>query len=372
MNIRNIIIFLLVASPLAGICQTLNYTIEGKVNSNYEGEFIKLYYIQDKLPKTIDSTKITNGNFKFQGTLNRPLVGKLTLASEDNGDRTDVFIAAGTTKVIAKDSIRHAKVSGTKMTEDYERLAIKLRPHDDQFMGAFMNIKYMPEGAEKKAYVAKVMAGFGEYNIKRRQIIHEFAAENPNSYVSLYFIDKIAPGQLLNYETTFPFYDKLSLALKETPLGQELGKRLAASKGSITGQTFKDFASTTPNGEQLSLKDVLGKSKYTLVDFWASWCGPCRAENPHVVKTFNAFKDKGFTVLSVSLDEDGSKWKDAIQKDEMPWYHVSSLKGWKEPAAVLYSIRAIPQNLLIDAQGKIVATNLRAETLYNKVEALLK
>jgi thiol-disulfide isomerase/thioredoxin len=147
---------------------------------------------------------------------------------------------------------------------------------------------------------------------------------------------------------------------------------LLKAKGELTDQPYKDFVSTTPEGDQLSLKEVLGKHKYTLVDFWASWCGPCRKENPHVIRTYNAFREKGFTVLSVSLDNDATRWKNAIEQDGMPWYHVSSLQGWKEPAAALYNVRAIPQNVLIDNQGKIVATNLRGETLYKKIEELVK
>ncbi|MNY26562.1 Thiol-disulfide oxidoreductase ResA [compost metagenome] len=196
--------------------------------------------------------------------------------------------------------------------------------------------------------------------------------EYPSSYVSLYYLNQNAQGRLANYETTYPHYSTLSTELKATPLGKQLGERLLATKGKLTGEAYIDFVSTTPEGAQLSLKEVISKNKYTLVDFWASWCGPCRKENPHVVKTFNTFKDKGFTVLSVSLDEDAVKWKDAIAKDGMPWYHVSSLKGWKEPAAALYNIKAIPQNVLVDSQGKIVATNLRAETLFNKVSELTR
>ncbi|MBE9602024.1 TlpA disulfide reductase family protein [Pedobacter sp. MC2016-24] len=201
-------------------------------------------------------------------------------------------------------------------------------------------------------------------------IYNLFAKEHPDSYVSLYYLDQNTKGVLANYETTYPYFSKLSPDVQATPLGKELAARLLAVKGKLTGRPYLDFVSTTPEGKQLSLKEVLSKNKYTLVDFWASWCGPCRKENPNVVKVYNAFKEKGFTVLSVSLDEDATKWKAAIEKDGMPWYHVSSLKGWKEPAAELYGIRAIPQNVLVDAEGKVVATNLRAETLYKKIQEL--
>lgn len=371
MKLKRTIILALSLSPFLGFSQSADYKIEGKVNPRYNGRFIKLYYTPDNAAKIIDSTVITKGGFTFQGKIDRPALAKVTLGTEDKDDGIDLFMAPGTTNLIAKDSIRFAKISGTRLAESYEQLAKTTRPLDNKFISGLMACQNMPEGEAKKAYITKLLAGFDSYSQQKREAIHQFATENPDSYVSLYFLDKNSPGRLLNYEATYPYFAKLSNALRETALGKELGERLMTAKGTLTGGQFKDFVSTTPDGKSLSLKEVIDQHKYTLVDFWASWCGPCRKENPNVVKTFNAFKDKGFTVLSVSLDDDGAKWKAAIEKDGMPWYHVSSLKGWKEPAAALYNIRAIPQNVLVDSNGKIVATNLRAETLYNKMELLL-
>mgnify|MGYP006185811261 CR=1 FL=1 len=371
MNFKKIILLAFNIFPLLGFAQNVNYRVEGKVNRKYNGRFIKLIYALDQNHKKVDSTQISAESFTFKGQLDRPVAAKITLGSEDQGDRIDLFLSEGTIRINAKDSIHYANISGTELAETYEKLAKALRPLDDELTGKLLAIRTMPEGDAKKAYTTKVLAGLEAYGLQRREIVHRFVLENPNSYVSLYFLDKGSPGKLINYETTNPYFTKLSKKLKETPLGKELGERLLASKGALTGEKFIDFVSTTPEGTKLSLKEVLSKNKYTLVDFWASWCGPCRKENPNVVKAFDAFKDKGFTVLSVSLDDNAAKWKEAIEKDGMPWYHVSSLMGWKEPAAALYGIRAIPQNVLVDAQGKIVATNLRAETLYNKIESLL-
>jgi len=370
MNLRKFIILALSIFPLAGFSQNINYTIAGKVNPKYNGRFIKLIYALDNNTKKVDSIQINSGNFLFNGQIQRPVAAKITVDTEDQGDRIDLFLSEGTVYVNAKDSIHYAQISGSELAEAYEKLAKVLRPLDDELIDKIMAIKTMPEGEAKKAYTTKVLAGLDAYGMQKRAIVHRFVLDNPNSYVSLYFLEKGSPGKLINYESTYPYYSKLSEEVRETALGKELGQRLLASKGVLTGEQFKDFVSTTPDGKKLSLKDVLSKNKYTLVDFWASWCGPCRKENPNVVKAFDAFKNKGFTVLSVSLDDNAAKWKEAIEKDGMPWYHVSSLMGWKEPAATLYGIRAIPQNVLVDAKGKIIATNLRAETLYNKIESL--
>lgn len=371
MKLKHIILLGLSCIPFASFSQSQTFTITGKVNRKLDGKFIKLYY-EEADAKKADSTIITKGIFTLKGTVSLPTVGKLSLGDQDSGDRIDVFLVGGTLRIVAKDSIHHASISGTKLAKEHEQLAKRLRPNDDNFFNALSAWKKMPEGEEKKAYLTKVMSGLDAYMRFKRETIHQFLKEYPTSYVSLYYLNQTAQGRLANYETTYPHYAKLSQELKNTAIGKQLGERLLSAKGKLTGEAYIDFVSTTPEGKQLSLKEVISKNKYTLVDFWASWCGPCRKENPNVVKAFNAFKEKGFTVLSVSLDEDAAKWKEAIEKDGMPWYHVSSLKGWKEPAAALYGIRAIPQNVLVDSKGKVVATNLKAETLYNKIQELTR
>ena len=151
---------------------------------------------------------------------------------------------------------------------------------------------------------------------------------------------------------------------------QRLKLQMQASKSFIIGAEAPDFTQKTPEGEDLSLSDL--KGKVVLIDFWASWCGPCRKENPHVVKLYEKYKDQGFEILGVSLDKDKKRWVQAIEKDGLEWKHVSDLKGWKNAVAQTYSVRSIPHTVLLDADGNIIARNLRSKALGHELEKIFK
>jgi peroxiredoxin len=151
---------------------------------------------------------------------------------------------------------------------------------------------------------------------------------------------------------------------------QQSQQQAARASTPGVGSVAPDITMTDVNDKPFSLSSL--KGKYVLVDFWASWCGPCRGENPNVVAAYNKFKDKNFTILGVSLDEDKSKWIDAIKEDHLSWQQVSDLKGWSSAAATLYGFDGIPYNVLIDPQGKIIATSLRGMDLEQKLSEVLK
>jgi peroxiredoxin len=178
-------------------------------------------------------------------------------------------------------------------------------------------------------------------------------------------------GMRIQPKEISPLFNDFSEKVKSTPSAKEFAVRIQKAGTIDIGSQAPKFVSLTTAGDSLSLSAIIGQSKYVLLDFWASWCKPYRAENPNVVKAYQQFHDKGFNILSVSLDSKSELWKAAIEKDNMPWYHASALQGWQEPVALLYSVKSVPDNFLIDAKGNIVARGLRGEALEAKLKELL-
>ena len=195
-----------------------------------------------------------------------------------------------------------------------------------------------------------------------------FIKNNPNSIVSASILDVYASTWGRN--TTTELYNLLSAEMKNSSYGKNIKKFITLNKDINVGDKFVDFEQVTQQGVNAKLSNLSGN--VVLLEFWASWCGPCRHENPALVKTYKAFKNKGFEIFGVSLDDNRDQWLQAIQKDNLTWTNVSELTGPKNSAALMYGISGIPDNFLIDKSGTIIERNLRGEKLRAKLSELLK
>lgn len=216
------------------------------------------------------------------------------------------------------------------------------------------------KGIEKQYYVIQ-----GRNTAQVKDLVRRNATSLVGGFVATSF---------LNPDEEFQFADSVAAVQRKaqptSPFAKALTERLEPLRATAAGTPAPEIDLPTPAGAKLALSSLRGK--YVLLDFWASWCGPCRQENPNVVRAYNQFKDKGFTIYSVSLDQDKAKWEKAIAADGLTWHHVSDLAGWNSVAGAAYGIRAIPQSFLLDPQGRIIAKNLRGEALQAKLAEVLK
>lgn len=352
-------------------CQDSNpnlLKIKGKVDIDSKTNIYLIVADLNNQPVTLDTIVSNKGSFELETEIVEPNFHFLQIAGDNN---TFPFIAeSGTVNIsLFKDSLGLSTANGTTSNDDFMRYKSETRKYIESLNGIGNDLQQAM--ILKDSLLAQDLQE--QYKEVREQIQDyelDFLKASPNSLLSILILERFISSKVISTDEAKNLFDSLEERIKNTRSGKSVKNQLEQSEDSAeVGQIAPSFQGKSPNGKPFELKNSL--AKVTIIDFWASWCRPCRIENPNLVKLYLENKNRGLNIVGVSLDKEKNKWVRAIEDDGLVWDHVSNLMFWNDPIAKLYKVSAIPATFVLDKNGVIVARDLRGMELYKKVEELL-
>lgn len=350
------------------------YTINGTVDPSLNITtlyFAQGSFINNQVPKAKKIT-VQNGNFVISGNIEEPAPAFLSLAEDlkpkDPSAIKQFVLDKGDISIVIKDKLSTGVVRGSKANEDVMSYTAGQSPY-------MAKLSALNEAAERQSQLGVPLdsilkmyqPSLNEAGRELAQYQKNYIANNPSAFISALLLPEIARSSF-NFIEADSSFNKFDASVRLTPTGKAINEYISKEKKTSIGAFAPEFAAADTAGKTVALSSL--KGKYVLLDFWAAWCGPCRQENPNVVRAFHKYKDKGFTVLGVSLDRDKKDWLKGIKDDQLTWTNVSELKYFQSPTAMLYNIVSIPRNFLLDPTGKIIARDLRGPALLDKLEEI--
>ena len=368
------IAFIITTALFAIACNNLKdneFLISGTANGVENGRkvFIEVQTETGSLAK--DTAVVTDGKFELKGITDGIDIGFVRIENEEIN--LPIILEEGKIEInIVKDSIHKSTLGGTPNNEKFNTFNLETKAISKKVAkfekdnGPAMQKAQM---SKDTVTINKLIKEHKKFQDEMNVYSKNFIKENPDAFLSVLLLENFLMRQYLTPEEVKTYFAGLDKKVTETKSGKKIKTALDAMFAIVIGKPAPDFSAPSPEGKTISLKESLGK--VTIIDFWASWCGPCRAENPNVVALYNEFHAQGLNIIGVSLDKDAAKWKDAIAKDGLTWSHVSNLKFWEDPIAKQYNVQSIPATFILDAKGIIVAKDLRGDELKAKVKELL-
>jgi peroxiredoxin len=315
----------------------------------------------------VDTADIVDGTAVLKGEVTVPEDHYLSLMGQRA--KTILFVENSEMTVSGNvDNLEQITVTGSQTHDEYNQVNSRIQEIGEEYMALYQEAREASAaGDETKA--AELMQQVEEMYESTNTMQADFVRNNPGSYAAPYFLSRVQYG--MDVDELDKLVSALDTKLVEVPSIVALKERIEKLKTVAVGQTAPDFTMNDQDGNPVKFSDIYKQNEYTLLDFWAAWCGPCRQENPNIVAVYNDYKDKGFSVFGVSLDRDRDAWLKAINDDNLTWPHVSDLNYWNNEAAQLYAVNSIPASIIVDKNGKIIAKNKRDEALREAVSELL-
>lgn len=359
-------------------CQTTEYTLNVSADVEDEQQLMLIALDENSQPQTLDTLYIKEGVASYNGTIEYPEMHFLLL--QGDRDVVPVVLEPGEISVeMYKDSIRASRVGGTKSNKEFRRYITESTPIIDDLLSIQNEMRNAMISRDSLAFVdlqeqlTDMQNNFNDFQVS-------YVKANPDAYISTLVLEQLIGNKIVEKEDAAEMFNNFSSILKKTKAGIKIGDLVApkpepedkeptTDEEVSVGDIAPDFTAPDPEGNPQTLYTSLGQ--FTILDFWASWCGPCRVDSPNMVALHAKYKNNGLRIVGVSIDKDKASWKKAIENDKLAWTQVSHLKRWEDPIAEAFGVRSIPQLFLLDASGKVVAREHHAEDLIPYLEKLL-